>query len=604
MALFPGWWVTLGGGLDQSYVWALNWLRGSPFRFGADLVFNYGPLGFLLFPAAMGSNRALGIAFSLTVHAALVGLLWHHLRRAPAAAALLSALCLALARATGSSMEYVPLAPMLLLVLAALEAASALPMLPAGLLAGAFLFIKASAGLGAAGALLLAGLLALEEERRGKKLAAGAAGFAIGLVGVGLLETGSPTALARFLRGSWEISRSYDASMSLVGPPRELWLALPPALAALALPLWLWRRDRPAARSAVVALPLLFVAFKHGFVRQDLHVLAFFSTALLAAGIVGATARERATVRAVAAWAAIAAAAAGAMLGGRGVLDLRQRGAVLTLEAGLDAIGSLVRDDLRRAAARETEARDLAAIALPPPFRAAIGDGTCDAIPHHLALLPASGLRWSPSPTLQAYDATTLWLDAWTAAHTRSDRAAAFVVVDLADVFDARHLLLQSPQAWAALREWYDPDLLDAAAQRLLLRRRPAPRPAPALRPLDWRTTGTSAWLDVPDGAALLALEARPSLRGRLTRALFRWPALWLDVRYRDGGEARFRVLPDLLPAGLPVASLPRSAEELRDLLAGAPVAQVAQVRLGGNALKYLAPTIQSRFLLEEQAPR
>ena len=56
LALFPGHYVPLGPGTDRSWMYALNRLVGSEFVHGRDVVFTYGPLGYLLWPSVMGSN--------------------------------------------------------------------------------------------------------------------------------------------------------------------------------------------------------------------------------------------------------------------------------------------------------------------------------------------------------------------------------------------------------------------------------------------------------------------------------------------------------------------------------------------------------------------
>src|SRR6266550_2927250 len=62
-------------GLDESWAWALNAIPGANYIFGKDVVFTYGPWGFLMCPRPLGQNFwwASGfIIFIQTIFAALL----------------------------------------------------------------------------------------------------------------------------------------------------------------------------------------------------------------------------------------------------------------------------------------------------------------------------------------------------------------------------------------------------------------------------------------------------------------------------------------------------------------------------------------------------
>lgn len=62
-------------GLDSSWVFALNHFAHGPELFGRDLVFTYGPLGFLAVPQNIGSNLVLAAAVHIGVWCLLLYLL-------------------------------------------------------------------------------------------------------------------------------------------------------------------------------------------------------------------------------------------------------------------------------------------------------------------------------------------------------------------------------------------------------------------------------------------------------------------------------------------------------------------------------------------------
>ena len=68
MATFPPWFSVMGTGLDQSWVVALNEITHRYMTFGKDIVFTYGPLGFVLVPLEHGSNLVHAVVFRLGLH--------------------------------------------------------------------------------------------------------------------------------------------------------------------------------------------------------------------------------------------------------------------------------------------------------------------------------------------------------------------------------------------------------------------------------------------------------------------------------------------------------------------------------------------------------
>src|SRR6266849_439512 len=67
VAPFPSSYYAIRPGLDCSWVWAINWVADSQFRFGRDVAFTYGPLGYLLYPANIGHHVLASIVFRWTI---------------------------------------------------------------------------------------------------------------------------------------------------------------------------------------------------------------------------------------------------------------------------------------------------------------------------------------------------------------------------------------------------------------------------------------------------------------------------------------------------------------------------------------------------------
>ena len=78
---FPGQYLALNpANFDDGWIWALNALANSNFLFGHDVVFSYGPLGYLLFPRNIGANFTYATIFMMTMYALWLGVLVAYFR--------------------------------------------------------------------------------------------------------------------------------------------------------------------------------------------------------------------------------------------------------------------------------------------------------------------------------------------------------------------------------------------------------------------------------------------------------------------------------------------------------------------------------------------
>src|SRR5260370_29230780 len=62
-------------GLDESWQWALNAATQNSYIFGKDVVFTYGPLGFLMTPRPFGRNFQWAACFAVFIRAVFAALL-------------------------------------------------------------------------------------------------------------------------------------------------------------------------------------------------------------------------------------------------------------------------------------------------------------------------------------------------------------------------------------------------------------------------------------------------------------------------------------------------------------------------------------------------
>ncbi|MBK9171205.1 MAG: hypothetical protein IPM24_27615 [Bryobacterales bacterium] len=605
-ANFPGTYVTATPGLDPSWQYALNVIHGSEWRFGRDIGFTYGPLGFLMEPRAVGDNLALALALEGVLHLLAVAALavWiraGHLWRVAAFAVGHSVFL-----SFGIWREYGLIS---ILGLFALTARYGLPgwrfwALCAGVLAGAGLFMKITFGLAAVSIL---GLIVVMERR----LAAWtAAGWSAATAAAVIWNFSSTADFLDWLRMGWDISAYYGEAMSLPGNTRVLGLAAA-AMAALAS----LAGSRPLRMAILPFLPSLALSFKHGFMRQDGHTVAFFGYATaVCALLLLAAARKRDTVHlaAVCCFCTLLTLANSAWFLSFPPVTADGTLRHLTGAAGVDRLRAAW--DL--AGTHETLVagmeREIAPRRLPAAWRTMIlrDGGSVTSLPWEITEIHADRLPWHPIPTVQLYSAYSEPLDRRTADFFASPDRPRFIVLETMAV-DGRALFLDTPQTMLALLQHYE--LAASGSARLLLRSRTQPLIADET-PLEVLRTrwGQPVAVEAPQGLERWRVQTEPAPFGRLMRLLFRWQPLSLTVRHRSGRVAPVRILPATASGGYLFPALPQSAADFEDLLAGTISDPVESFTFEPPLLPLFNPEIaierstapvRAQFAAEETAP-
>ncbi len=278
--------------MDPSWEAALYLAQRDGLDFGTEILFTYGPLGFLTIPRFLFTPQTVAaLGFIAAAHLALAVATLSSLSRVMhIGLALAVTYPLLRAAALIQSSTVVVVVGLIACVAALRPQASpryvALFVPGIGVAAALVLLMKFNDGLVLTGMSSMAVLaLAAVRSRPGLVLWY-AAGFAIAFAAAWVGTGQSVPALIPFFGGSFELAAGYSAAMGFEGLGRE-WeygaaalLAVGVlVLAAQATATWQW-----PIRAAVVGASslVLFAAFKHGFVRHDGHSIVYFVTCALA----------------------------------------------------------------------------------------------------------------------------------------------------------------------------------------------------------------------------------------------------------------------------------------------------------------------------------
>jgi hypothetical protein len=432
-------------GFDPSWHAGLHLAAHERLSFGGELVFPYGPLGFLALPvlyftwtAAAGfvlvSLGRLALS-ALVLRAALRSFPWP-------VAALLAYVVLALP-VWGSDLI---LAALVLSALAALEQPDGrearLFLVLAGPLAAAQLLVKTNVGVVAAIVVAVAGLGLTSN----KLLLAGlplsfTATFAVLWVAAG----GALGDIGAWIEAGYAFVSGYSQALALEAPGlRWNYPVAAAMLVLLAFVVWahaatLPLRSRVAA--ALIALAFAYGYFKEGFVRHDVHATFFFG-ALATAAVAFAR-------RPLGRWAGVAVVAlAVAGVAGTAHVSAKYFDPVSAARAFQFELRTFPRSARRHALISGARADVRRSLGLDRPTLRLLRHHTVHVDPYATSAVWAYRLDWRPLPVFQENVVDTPYLDRRNASFLASARAPEMILRERVPTVDGEAPWLEAPRTF------------------------------------------------------------------------------------------------------------------------------------------------------------
>ncbi len=440
------------GGIDGSWQTGIAMAADEGLRWGVDVVFTYGPLGFLSWPRLVDPRMgAVAWAFVVLTRLAMcIALVWLSTRRETWRWALPLA---ALAAVLSIGMQ--PTASLLFLSVAAcfgLIARAASPpgldrragvAMVAGLAAvGSFvLLIKLNDGLGILGAVAVT---SLGIGLGGLAPVAAAAGGGVALIALWTVIGQRPGDLAAYLSTGLEISSGYSEAMGL-GDRIGDWQYVAVAIAMVLAGVTLWRRTSAwdtrhrLALAGAVSL-FLFLAWKNAFVRHGGGGF-FEAAALITVWVIPWNRRERERrllVLAILGMAILGTARSIPMF------PLAPLGPQVALEQAWTLATTQTRIEVIEAARSALRAE----YAIPQSILTAAAGQPVHVEPYETSVAWAyPELRWRPLPVLQPYAAYTQRLDEINARSLASPSGPGYLLRNPPASIDGRNPFHEAPRS-------------------------------------------------------------------------------------------------------------------------------------------------------------
>lgn len=479
-------------GLDSSWNIGLHLAAVNGLIFGRDIIFTYGPLGFLNFPLLISPVLwVISVAFIDIIHFAFfMSLAVFSLRSEER---LLNAVILgfsapAIEGLLLANAHPYELGAVLLFAFYFLTRDSKRNYtLVLAALAGIIFYVKVDIGLLSFLLTLAATTWVYFRDRRLTSLApiATYAGF---MFGFGVLLTGNIQNLASFIVGYEQIAVGFGNALSYdayVTP----WLILFPFLSLLILAIIIIAEVSSHTRLLLfLSIPFLFITYKEGFVREDIgHILIFLAGWSLVALLFQATiSRKSRRIKIIALVLALILLGSGVEYWGIMIVSpgqpvdrasvMRNASTYFLRTYGPSRFHSISRTfDLAffpgkaTSAFRRTVSTTRLFYHLSNTTLSMLRGHTVDVLPWDVSLAYAYGLHWDPAPVFQSYSAYTPYLDELNARHYSNHDSPEFVLYRPISI-DGRYPLFDEPLALMALTCNYQ--LISTDSNFLVLQRR------------------------------------------------------------------------------------------------------------------------------------
>jgi hypothetical protein len=393
--------------------------------------------------------------------------------------------------------------------------------------------------------------------------------------------------LSEYILNSWQISSGYSSAMSLTGSKRafislirDINVLLATLCCAVIINL-LFRLCNSGSTSLSTALLFpLFLGFKHGFVRQDFHVVLFCIIVLLIISLYfikidNNPVKNKPKLYIIYLILLLSCIAISTL---RNYQFSKLNPAKVA--NNINIVVLLLDNNKFQAEVQRITSENLVKLnnrlKLPDSVLEKVQGKTIDIIPWEFSLIPGNQLNWKPRPIIQSYSAYTEKLDELN-YQSLSQSPRDYLIYHFQSI-DGRHPFFDEPKAFSYVVCNYQLDSVNSPfrvpaikTNFYLLEKQKVSGCIPT--PLGETTNIT--WDQVYElptrnsGITRVQVKFEYSWLGKIVKQLFRIPPVIINVNYLDGTQANFRFLQDNSANGVILSHLPRNDQELMAFFQG-----------------------------------
>lgn len=591
---FPVFYAQMGNGLDPSWRYALN--KFTSFRnvkFGTDVVFTYGPLGFLDSPMYINGNFVVAI-FIYTVMWASTMILFYKLLKKESNNIYMIVFSL-FVMFLGSPATY----PDLYIQYCILVAFAVLWTDMNDRFATVFLvfattiafFFKFSITVAIVGTFILfvAAKIIIREYKHIWILVLPCITIPLCY----LIYNPSLHGFLQYIKGSWEISKGFNTAMS--SNPNDQYVFRMFLLMAIYIAIMISQLIFNKKKNFFMMLwlaPCLFMSYKHGYVRADGHIFAAHIELLATLSIIVLLFDVRGLYTEIVKRTKKGLVQSG-LIAFLLLVTILHYNIILDFNADLEPWKNLTSriqniSEVFYSMTEDGYKGNLGSVmAIPDAMLEIIGNETYTSYPWEITFIEPTGdvaYNFIPLPVLQIYSAYTPYLDNKTAYLFSGDNAPDYIIFRLKTI-DGRIPLLEAPSTWKAIQDNYFLNTYDSENDYYLLQHKN-------------NTTdrgGSGEFVQVRksdtisvEGYSEVKIHADLTVWGKLVNVIWKIPDVHVKITYMDGTEKKGRVLMENLINGITVNELPYDYDTLYDALLGDGLdCSIQSIYFYGDGLKY-----------------
>lgn len=579
--------TSLSTGLDPSWIYLLNIAAERNWKFGSDLTFTYGPLGFLAHTLNIGRNAQTAIMFYGALTIVEIWLLWCAFRRLKGkygfGQGIIFLLFMLISTPWMGKEYYVCFLFFLSISLAWTEQDSGRYLFVSSLLTIIAALMKFNAGVQCIATLVLfiLGKIFMDRQTAWKYIPY-LPTVAIAYIAAFLSYNPSFSAFLHYISTSLDVTSGYSEAMSLEPEPMALLFAVICGIAYCVLTLILFFVNRQSGIYMLLYSGALFQMFKHGFVRADGHIYVFFAGLLMICAV-EVLFLNICKIQEI-------------LYRKQGMLSCCILLVIVTAALPLYKLNPSVQSIVKLYPAKANEVfhgikanmntpiMDVPDDTLPDDVLKIIGQDTVAVLPSELLIDAHNDINMVVMPALQSYEAYTATLDAESAEFFTGESAPEYIIFGFWTI-DYRISLLETPAIWQAIYENYEAVLL--SEPYLVLKKLSIPYQTILSEP-EVQTVSSTEQIELPEETCYVKIDTKLTLWGGLNKFFYQIPPVTITLKYLNGAERSGRVLPDVLKNGVILSELPDSLMDMGRRVNGIDKGnRIVSFQLSGDGWRY-----------------
>jgi hypothetical protein len=523
-------------GLDSSWVVGINMASAEKMQFGKDIVFTFGPLGFLYQPLFYEFNLwCISVTFSLFVHIFLVFMIYLLLRKLSTnifdviLIAIVFMFALPFTFPENKLIFSIIILSFVLITERYFSKYQFLICLIISFLMAVCSLLKFTSTLISISIILFMIIYFIYKKRFNYIF--WMSGTYIGFVLLLLYLTGqSISNFPSYILNSLEISSGYNSAMSLNGPRKEV-LA---GLCVLGLLFVIFVDSILKKKQNLVLFILLnagyiFISFKHGYIRHDGHVYLFFSNILSVLLVISFMLKGESRKILQHSSFVLICVLIGFMYSKYPHLlvpNVKQKYQNICSAVSVIKASPLEREKTLenvKSKMRETYGLDKNTLEY-------INGKSLNMLPWEIALPYAYNMNWSPMPVFQSYSAYTPKLDLINAGYFEGN-ASPEILLYSTETIDGRYHIYDTPETFRMILNNYEPVLIDKTYLLLEKRDKPIPVSQELVSALDAKIGEPILIPKIDEGLIFAKIYMDYNLAGKILNILFKAPEARIKLK-------------------------------------------------------------------------